>query len=388
VRAIREDPVRRGLLYAGTEYGMYVSFDDGRAWQPLQLNLPVSPVTDLQVHRGDLVVATQGRSFWILDDLSPLRQLELGDDGEEPRLFRPADAYRARVSGGGPEGRPSGAILYYYLPEQAERTVALEIMDAAGEVLRTYTWELETEGSDEESDFERTLEGDSIAGGPGLHRANWDLRLGRPDLLDEAVIWGFTGGPQVVPGSYQVRLTIGDWSDAAPLEVLPDPRLDLASEARSAQFDLMIQIRGSLQESHRAVERLRAVRSQLEDRAERAKEAGFGDDLPALADSAVQSLTRIEEQLIQTKNESGQDPLNFPPMLDNQLAYLYGYVGFSDGAPTDGAADRYEDLAEELSSLLVELDEAIAGPVARFTEALEEREVPAIIVPPLNPETP
>ncbi len=388
VRAIREDPIRRGLLYAGTEYGMYVSFDDGSSWQSLQLNLPVSPITDLQVQRGDLVVATQGRSFWILDDVSPLRQLELGGDGEEPLLFRPADAYRARVSGGGPEGRPSGAILYYYLPEQTEQAVAVEIMDAAGEVLRTYTWEPEAEGSDEETGFERTLEGDSIAGGQGLHRANWDLRLGRPDLVDEAVIWGFTGGPQVVPGSYQVRLTMGDWSDTASFEVLPDPRLDLGSEARAAQFELMIRIRGSLQESHRAVERVRAVRAQLKDRAERAKEAGFGDDLPALADSAVESLTRIEERLFQTKNESGQDPLNFPPMLDNQLAYVYGYVGFSDGAPTAGAEGRYEDLAEELEGLLAELEEALSGPVARFNEALEEREVPAIIVPPLNPETP
>jgi photosystem II stability/assembly factor-like uncharacterized protein len=387
VRVVREDTERPGLLYAGTEYGMYVSFDDGGEWQPMQLNLPVSPITDLRVHRGDLVVATQGRSFWILDDLSPLRQVETALATGEPHLFAPGAAYRARLSGGGPDGRPSGAIIYYFLPEAPSETVALEILDADGEALRTYTWEpvdsAETEGGDET--FERTLEGDSIQGVAGLNRANWDLRLGRPDLLDEAVIWGFTGGPQVVPGTYQARLTVGSQTMTRTLDVLADPRLDIRQDDQQAQFDLMLRIRGSLQESHRAVERLRAVREQLSDRADRAREAGFGDDLPALADSAAEQLSRLEQRLVQTRNESGQDPLNFPPMLDNQLAYLYGYVGFSDGAPTAGAVERYEELAAELASHLADLDAILAGPVAGFNSALQDREVPAVIVPPLNP---
>ena len=384
VRVIREDPVRSGLLFAGTEYGMYVSLDDGDHWQELQLNLPVTPITDMRVQRGDLVVATQGRSFWILDDLSPLRQIDQLLESDIPQLLLPVEAFRARLSGGGPDGRPSGAILYYYLPEESERVVALEILDTAGETLRTYTWEPEDSG-EAEPDFERTLEGDSIRASMGLNRANWDLRLGRPDLLDDAVIWGFTGGPQVVPGTYQVRLTVGNWSATRPLVLLPDPRLDLAEGDQAAQFELMLKIRNSLQDSHQAVERLRSVRTQLKDRAERGKEAGFGDDLPELADSAVAHLTRIEDKLVQAKNESGQDPLNYPPRLDNQLAYLYGYVGFSDGSPTGGALARYADLVGELDSHLQELEDVLTGPVADFNEALRARGAPAVIVPPLNP---
>jgi len=387
VRVIREDPVRPGLLFAGTEYGMYVSLDDGDHWQELQLNLPVTPITDMRVQRGDLVVATQGRSFWILDDLSPLRQSDHALEGDDPHLFLPAEAFRARLSGGGPDGRPGGAILYYYLPEEPESVVALEVLDSAGEALRTYTWE--PEDSDEsEARFERTLVGDSIPAHAGLNRASWDLRLGRPDLLDDAVIWGFTGGPQVAPGTYQVRLTVGDWSSTRPLELLPDPRLVLSDGDQSAQVELMLQIRKSLQDSHQAVERIRSVRTQLNDMAERGKEAGFGEDLPALADSAVARLTRIENDLVQTKNESGQDPLNYPPKLDNQLAYLYGYVGFSDGSPTAGAVARYADLVAELDSYLEALDEVLAGPVADFNELLRARGAPAVIVPPLSQPQP
>ncbi len=387
VRVIREDPVRQGLLLAGTEYGMYVSFNDGEDWQDLQRNLPVTPITDMRVHRGDLVVATQGRSFWILDDLSPLRQIDAARELQRPHLFVPADAYRARVSGGGPDGRPTGAILYYFLPNEPSESIAIEILDTAGEVLRTLTWE-PGESVDEAGaapTFERTLEGDSITASAGLNRASWDLRLGRPELLEGAVIWGFTGGPQVAPGTYQVRLTVGSTTATRELRLLPDPRLDLSDEDQAAQFDLMLKIRESLQASHEAVERLRSVREQLRDRAERGEDAGYGDDLQVLADTAVYHLDRIEGDIVQTRSESGQDPLNFPPKLDNQLAYLYGYVGFSDGAPTSGAIARYADLLAELESHQRDLQEVLAGPVADFNEALQTRSVPGVIIPPLSP---
>jgi len=399
VRVIREDPETRGLLYAGTEYGMYVSFDDGRHWQTLQRNLPVSPITDMRVHRGDLVVATQGRSFWILDELSPLRQLGAMEGDAEPFLFEPAGAVRARLSGGGPDGRPSGAIFYYYLPEEPSDVVALEVLDSTGEVLRTYTWEPEEGSDDDEGDadsaeasgagdegagLERSMEGDSIPAVAGLNRASWDLRIGRPDILDDAVIWGFTGGPQVVPGTYRVRLTAGDLSATRSFTVHPDPRLDLSEADRSAQYALMVEIRRALQETHEAVDRIREVRAQLENRADRASKAGYGDELPALADSVAADLTTIEESLTQTKSESNQDPLNFPPMLDNQLAYLYGYVGFSDGAPTTGASERFSDLRTELDTALERLEDVLAEGVARFSDTLSQREVPAVIVPEVS----
>jgi hypothetical protein len=185
----------------------------------------------------------------------------------------------------------------------------------------------------------------------------------------------------VVPGTYRVRLTAGDRSATRSFTVHPDPRLDLSEADQSAQYALMVEIRRALQETHEAVDRIREVRAQLEDRADRASEAGYGDELPALADSVAADLTTIEETLTQTKSESNQDPLNFPPMLDNQLAYLYGYVGFSDGAPTEGARERFSDLRTELDTALERLEDVLAEGVARFSDTLSQREVPAVIVP-------
>ncbi|MEJ2371929.1 MAG: hypothetical protein P8Y07_13900, partial [Gemmatimonadales bacterium] len=243
VRAIREDPERQGLLFAGTEYGMYISFDDGARWQPLQLNLPVTPITDLQVHHGDLVVATQGRSFWILDDLSPLRQLTEEVARSDAYLYEPANAYRARFGyndnfGFSPDTVPGGALFHFYLAEAPTEQVALQILDESGEPIRTYTWEpkkdmaegtgaksesaAEDAGEAASSDepFERSAKGDSISVRAGLNRANWNLRHEAPEIVEDAVYFGPTFGPMVAPGRYQVRLTIGDWSQTRGFELL------------------------------------------------------------------------------------------------------------------------------------------------------------------------
>ena len=203
-------------------------------------------------------------------------------------------------------------------------------------------------------------------------------------MLDDAVIWGFTGGPQVAPGVYSVRLTTGEWSATRTFEVLPDPRSEIAQDERDAQYALMLQIRRSLQEAHEAIDRIRELRVQLVDRAERAAEAGFGDDLPAMADSITERLGDIERELTQTRSESNQDPLNFPPKLDNQLAYLYGYVGSSDGPPTAGAERRFSDLRAELDLHLAELEAVIEDGVAYFNEILRQREVPGVVVPEVS----
>ncbi len=386
VRVVREDPERRGLLYAGTEYGMYVSFDDGAHWQTLQLKLPVTPITDLRVHEGDLVVATQGRSFWILDDLSPLRQLSQEVASAAAHLYRPHNAYRARFgsrSGFGftPDSVPNGARFYYYLAEEPDDQVALQILDEEGEVLRSYTWEPKAKDDETAERIERSSKGDSIATKAGLNRASWDLRLEKPELVEDAVYFGQAGGPMVAPGGYQVRLTVGDWSQTRSFELLPDPRVLLTPEERTAQFDLLLRIRDRMQETHNSIRRLRSVRKQVKEKAKLASEAGYGEDLTTLADSIASRLTAVEEQLMQTKNESRQDPLNFPPRLDAQLVYLYGIVGGADAPPTDGAYERLDDLNAELDAVLAELRSVIDGEVAEFNAALAEAEVPAVIVP-------
>ena len=386
VRAIREDGERRGLLYAGTEYGMYVSFDDGGRWQPLQLNLPVTPITDLQVHEGDLVVATQGRSFWILDDLSPLRQLDAAVADSAAHLFQPRNAHRARFGYGSrfgftPDSMPEGAMFYFYLSEAPGEQVALEILDGSGESIRTYTWESEGDDGETELRFERSAKGDSLLVRAGLNRAGWDLRHGGPETVDDAVYFGSTPGPMVAPGTYRVRLTVGAWSQERAFELLPDPRVDLTPDERRAQFDLMIRIRDRIQEAHDAIRSIRSVREQVKAKAELAADGGYGDELPALADTIAERLTAVEEQLMQTKNESRQDPLNFPPKIDAQLVYLYAVVGGADAPPTDGAYERFDDLSRELDAILAELRQTLSGELAAFNAALAEAGTPAVIVP-------
>ena len=403
VRVVREDPQRRGLLYAGTEYGIYVSFDDGGRWQPLQLNLPVTPVTDLRVHHGDLVVATQGRSFWILDDLSPLRQLTPEVARTAAHLYQPADAYRARFGyassfGFTPDSVASGALFYFYLADPPTDQVALEILDESGGAVRTYTWEPPAEpedggpsagpgepdaeaGSEDEERPERSAERDSIQVRAGLNRANWNLRYEAPKLVEDAVYFGPTGGPMAAPGRYQVRLTVGDWSQTRPFELLADPRITLTAEEREAQSDLLLRIRDRIQETHDAIRAIRSVREQVKKAAELAVEAGYGEGLQAMADSIGTKLTRVEEMLMQTKNESRQDPLNFPPRLDAQLVYLYGVVGSEDAPPTDGAVERFDDLSRELDAVLAGLRTVFDRDVAEFSAALAAAGAPAIIVP-------
>ena len=276
---------------------------------------------------------------------------------------------------------PNGARFYYYLAEEPDDQVALQILDEEGEVLRSYTWEPKAKDDETDERIERSSKGDSITTKAGLNRASWDLRLEKPELVEDAVYFGQAGGPMVAPGGYQVRLAIGDWSQTRSFELLPDPRVLLTPEERTAQFDLLLRIRDRIQETHDAIRRLRSVRKQVKEKAKLASEAGYGENLTALADSIASRLTAVEEQLMQTKNESRQDPLNFPPRLDAQLVYLYGIVGGADAPPTDGAYERLDDLKTELDAVLAELRSVIDGEVAAFNAALAEAEVPAVIVP-------
>jgi photosystem II stability/assembly factor-like uncharacterized protein len=357
VRVIREDPDRQGLLYAGTEYGLYVSFGDGASWQSLQRNLPVTPITDLVVHEGDLVVATQGRSFWILDDLSPLHQLTPEVAAAAAHLYAPAGAYRANFGSVFGESRPDGALFYYTLAAEPEENLTLEVLDGAGDVVRVYAShpskfsQADKEAIGRSADFRP----DSIPANVGLNRANWNLFYEGPDMVDGAIIWGFTGGPAAAPGSYQVRLTLGDVTQTENFEILMDPRLTITEADLQEQFDLLLRIRAMLQESHDAIREIRSVRGQMKEQAKLAADAGFGDEFGVVADSASTKLTGVEQELMQTKNQSFQDALNFPPMLDNQIAALYGYVLQTTDRPNQGAYDRLGDLQAELSVHVTEL---------------------------------
>lgn len=374
VRVVREDPHRRGLLYAGTEFGLFISFDDGEHWQSFQLNLPMTPVTDLTLKEKDLVVATQGRSLWILDDVSLLHGLEEGDLPAEPRLFSPGSAHRVpRWRGGGDrgaEGPANGAVLRYFLPEAAEGEVVLEILDGEGREVRRFS--SEPEGDDPK-----------LPVAEGMNRFVWNLTYPGLALPDGAMAYlGYTGGPFALPGSYQARLTVGDWIGEVSFEILPDPRRpEVRLSDLQEQLEVGMRIRRRMEEAYQALRTIRSVREQAGQVSQRAEDGGFGDELKALADSLSTALKPIEERLIQTKAESGQDPINFPPQLDNQFGYLYRNVAYAFGRPTEAEMARLEELEGALALLRGELKAALDLHLPLFNAKVAELGVPPVVIP-------
>ncbi len=407
VRVVREDPDREGLLYAGTEFGMFVSFDDGRNWQSFQQNLPRTPITDLRVHQQDLVVATQGRSFWILGDVTPLHAMQ--DEVRESalHLFQPRDGILGRA------GR--GVELTYWVGEGPEE-VGIEVVDASGTVIREFSGRVEREdddapsaGDEEEASEEATaeaaeaaeegergqmrgeapkdpnLEEESLSVSAGINRWRWNLRYPGPDVISSAQFsLANTGGAAAPPGRYTVRVTAGDLVQEIAVEVRLDPRISTVTAAdMAAQHALTMQVRDRLTEVHNAIREIRSIRDQTSGFVRRAKDGDYADTavegLDDLADALDDELTEIEEALIQTKSESGQDPINFPPMLDDQLAYLYSHVNGSYGRPTEGAYERYDDLVAATQPFLDRLEGLVTEEVAAFNRALAEAGVGAVV---------
>jgi hypothetical protein len=368
---------------------MYVSFDDGASWKPFQLNLPVAPITDLAVKRGDLVVATQGRSFWILDDLSVLHQMTPEVEKADFHLYDPRPAVRwVDGSGGGPrrdavgQNPPFGAIIHYKLPdgldEEEADEVTLEILDAEGEALRTLSSkEPERRApSPWRRFFPELAEPPLLDIHTGANRYVWNLALEDAGLVDDAVLWGWPGGPTVPPGTYQARLTAGDWSETTTFEVVQDPRTDISQEAMVEQFELARVIWEELTRSHDAIRRIRHIRGQLRSIAER----GASETITDKASSISDELTMIEEKLHQTKAESSQDILNFPPRIDNQLLYLQSIVESALGAPTAGMKARFEELQSELDGMVGDVDTIVSRQLPELEQLLEDEGVSYVMV--------
>jgi photosystem II stability/assembly factor-like uncharacterized protein len=392
VRVVREDPKRRGLLYAGTEFGLYVSFDDGRRWQPLQLNLPVTPVTDLRVKGDELVVATQGRSYWILDDLSPLRQMTPQLASARAHLFTPRAAVDAEGAGGFPspgqgQNPPRGAILYYLLgedlTEKGKTEVKLEILDGSGEVLRTLSSQKEEYQAPNifRQLFPELFEPRKLPAKKGGNRFVWDFRLGDARLVDKAVMWGSTSGPEVAPGAYQARLTVGQWTSTVPFEVRPDPRSKASPQDRDAAFRLARDAWREVNRTHAAVKKIQSARQQVDDLVSRLEAAGRGEGVADAAKPVKEKLTAIEETLWQPKNQASQDVLNFPPQLDGQLLYLENVVESARGRPTAQTQARFAELKAQLDGHLAELDRVLATELAAFNKVVEGKSAPPVLVP-------
>lgn len=361
VRSIREDPVVPGLLYAGTETGVYVSHDAGDSWRSLQLNLPRVPVTDLAVKDDDLVVSTQGRSFWILDDLAVVRQLGHGVSDREPMLFSPAPAYREWWD---------GVRFHFYLPEGTEDGGTLSIRDAAGDVVRSL----------------RIGTGDAPAGPdaidaePGMNRFVWNLRRASPRDVPGAVAWPrHPPGPRTIPGTYAAEMTVGGRSRTVSFEILPDPRRDTTPEDYAEQLAMLMEIHAALDAAHGAVNDIRAMRDQIDATLDRAGSAGVADALAPAAEALRGRIAEIEAAIIQTRSESPQDPLNYPIRLNDKIGAL-AYVVDGDHAPTEQSRAVFAHLKEQLDEQLAALETVMTDDVPAFNALVHRTRVPAVVL--------
>ncbi|MCS6804911.1 MAG: glycosyl hydrolase [Acidobacteriota bacterium] len=395
-RVVREDPHRRGLLYAGTERGVHVSFDDGQQWQSLQLNLPATPIHDLviQPREKDLIVATHGRSFWILDDLAVLHQLSREVANADAYLFAPETTYRMGGSSFSRPGLslgtnpPNGAVLYYYLKEKPKTDIKLEILDEAGAVIRTFSSAASAEPpptEQQEESFGARRAPTKLPAEAGLNRFIWDLRYPDATALPGALLWGgSTRGPVAVPGRYQVRLTVGDIKLTQPLQIVKDPRLTTTPEDFKQQFELLIKLRDKLSQAHEAVLTIREARKQVDDLARRLKDHPNAKSLGDTAKSLQQKFTAIEEELVQVRVKSSQDVLNYPIKLNNKLAALASTVASADARPTRQMYDVFNDLSARLDAQLTALQQVISKDLAAFNRTLRDGDIPAVLVKPAS----
>ncbi|MGD2152465.1 MAG: hypothetical protein PVG79_04305, partial [Gemmatimonadales bacterium] len=371
-RVVREDPDREGLLYAGTEFGMFVSFDDGAHWQPFQLNLPVTPVTDIKVYRQDLVLSTMGRSFWILHDITPLHELDRRVASAEAHLFQPRDAYRMRYYSFGrdpadPEYPAAGAVIDYYLGEEPAGDVKLEILDAGGEVIRTFASEGPARRAPAQPEFMRYGfggGGDRLENTAGMHRFTWDLRYAGPEDPQS----GRSGrGPLAAPGTYQARLSVGDWSATRSFRLLIDPRVaadGVTQEDLEEQLAFNLRMLELSSDARRTARRVGELREKLGGLSQ------LTDDRGVLrrAESLDDRLAAIESLLV--TSEEGRYP---QPMLLDQIQYLGGMTSRADQKLGTDAYTRFDELQTELAGHQAEIERLMATELAELNTLLENQ---------------
>ena len=409
LRTVREDPTKRGLLFAGTERSVYVSFNDGESWQSLRQNLPLVPVHDLAIKDGDLIAATHGRGFWIMDDIAALEQLTPAIVSSNAHLFVPRKVYRTNFYGGASTGAngtlpraanpPSGAAVYYWL-KSPKQVVTLDFLDASGKVIRHFTSEQDSAAAADsiagaakrvamrDSLTRAGLSKDSIAklvretesgaqagrGGrrgaaqstrvpnkAGLNTFNWNLRYPDAATFKGLVFWGGgVTGPAAPPGTYSVRMTTGGVSQTQKFELVKDPRTHATQHDLDEQFAFLIRIRDTLSAANNAVRTIRNVRWQVGERgkalAEKDRSAFEQASAPML-----QKLSTIEQAIYQTQSHASEDPLNFPIRINNKIAALGSVVGGADARPTDQSYAVYKVLSAQLDTQLRDLHTTLDG---------------------------
>ena len=426
-RVIREDPVRRGLLYAGTERGVWVSFDDGGRWQSLQRNLPPAPVHDMTIKEGDLIAATHARGFYVMDDLSALRQLSPAIVAKSAHLFKPRDAYRIDwgggfFGGGGNAGSPtganplSGATVYYWL-DKANQVVTLDFLDAQGTVIKSFTSNPDslTLADSLRGDRQKAARRDSLtkagltpdsvqkllatpgteAGGGGgagvdfealarsgprpprvpnklgLSTFAWNLRYPDAVRFENLIMWAAnTTGPIAPPGTYQVRMKVGNETQTQSFVVKKDPRSTSTLADYQEQFRFLMKVRDTVSAANNAVRTVRNVRFQVDDRREKIAGKPQAAEYQQLSGQLMDKLGSAERDIYQVQNQSSQDPLNYPIKLNNKIAALAG-VASGEYRPTKQVYAAFDSLTKDLRVRLTNVKSSLDTLLPKINELLK-----------------
>ena len=377
-RAMRADKVRKGLLYAGTEYGMYISYDDGANWKKFQLNLPIVPITDLTIKENDLIVATQGRAFWTLDDLSIVQQKDSAIASKNWHVFAVNDAYRSEGGGrrgnrgaGAPqpnmgENPPSGVVFNYFLREGIDTAnLKITIYDKKNQPIKTFS------KSAKEAN-------DKIDYAAGMNQFIWDMNYPPGEKTEGMILWnGGIGSAKAAPGKYQAKFTMGKDSVWVPFVIKPNPNYAITEADYDAQLAFLLQVRDKFNQVQISIKDIRTVRGQITDFTSRL-EGENTKEIKKMADSIQKQLTSIEEALYQTKSKSGQDVLNFPIRINDKLAGLYGVAASGQNAPSKQAREAYADLAGQADVQIDKLKKVLTTDVATLNKMINEKQLPVI----------
>lgn len=376
-RVLREDPKRKGLLYAGTETGMYISFNDGKNWKPFQLNLPIVPITDLTIKDNNLIVATQGRSLWMIDDLTVIHQL-YDADLSKTTLFKPKNTYRMR--GGGRSGskttgtnHPNGVITYFNLKDfDEDDKVSLTYFDTKGDTIKTYS----------NKDKKNMLKVEK-----GANKFVWDMTYDGAERLPGMILWWASlEGPRAIPGEYKVSLKVEDsvpsnsFEMTKPFTIVADPRAESTLSDMQKQFDFIKDVNKTMDDAHKSIKKIRNINKQLGAFQKQYKDDDNVKDLVEKAKKLEEELSNIEKELYQTKNRSGQDPLNFPIKLTNKLGHLNSLVSMGDFPPTEQDIAVKNELTAKIEKQLNAFNTILSDEVKAFNEAFNNKNLNYLFV--------
>ena len=370
-RALREDPKRKGLLYAGTETGMYISFNDGNNWKPFQMNLPVVPITDLTIKDNNLIVATQGRSLWMIDDLSVIHQLYDADLNKHV-LFKPKDTYRMR--GGSFKGskttgtnHPNGVITYFNLKDlKDDDNVSLTYFDTKGDTIKT---------------FSNRSKKNKLTVKNGANQFVWNMTYDGAERLKGMILWWASlQGPRAIPGEYKVTLKVNDQEQSQMFKILADPRAESTLADMQKQFDFIESVNKTMDEAHKSIKKIRNINGQLGAFQKQYKDDDNVKELVEKAKELQEQLSNIEKELYQTKNRSGQDPLNFPIRLTNKLGHLNSLVRMGDFAPTDQDVAVKNELTAKIEEQLKAFNTILNDEVKAFNAAFNAKQLNYLFV--------